>query len=1094
MKRDLNHPPLPDKPTLWRSLSELEKSPGFEQVLLREFPRGADVYQDSGLSKRDFMKLMGASIALAGVGGMAGCRRPEAYLVPFTKGAEWTIPGKFLYYATSMPLREGAMPLVATTVDGRPTKLEGNPLHPASTGATDAFSQASVLDLYDPQRSKQILENGQPTTPEAFAAFVADLAAKKPGGIAILAERKNSPTRERMRGLLEASYPGLLWSEFEPLGASQQRKAIAACFAEGVRLVPKFERADVVLALDSDFLSTSDYGTAYAAGFYTRRNPDQKGAPMNRLYVVENHYTPTGGIADHRLRAKADVIGEVARRLAVRVAAKSSSASLAAVLGACPTADVALDDAWIDACADDLAKNAGRSIITVGVQQPPWVQALVFSINEALGNHGTTILAAETGARPAASIVDLAKAIGAGQVQTLIILGGNPAYNAPADLDFASLLGKVPVVVRLGLFEDETSRLSRWSLPAAHYLETWGDVRAFDGTYSSIQPMVLPLWGGMSELDLCSMLLGQPVSEGPQLVQQTFAALTGATLNPPVVPPLEVPPFAQENANVQWNTFLRDGFLADSAFPLVRPAFNPSGAASLFASATPVKADAIELVFLQSSSVDDGRYACNSWLLETPDFETKVTWDNVALVSPATAKALGIRFNNYSPIYEVPLAFNKLTSDENLHTDTDFDIVADIVEISAGGKSIRAAALVAPGHADGSVSIALGYGRKGVSALLDGVGFDAYPLRESTSPRFRSGVEVKPTGETYALARTQEAKSMHGRDLVREGTLARYAEDPKFPQTMGMDGHIPPNLSLYTNPTLTSKEQWGMAIDLNTCTGCNACVVACQAENNVPVVGKDQVRKNREMAWIRIDRYFAGDPEDPEMLAQAIMCQHCENAPCETVCPVNATVHSEDGLNLMAYNRCIGTRYCANNCPWKVRRFNFFDYNQRPLEELYWGPLAKKGMADSLKMSKNPNVTVRMRGVMEKCTFCIQRIEEAKISRLVEAGPRNSEEFPIKEFKVACQQACPSNSIVFGDIKKEGSRVSRLQKSDRGYTMFKYVNASPRVTYLARIKNPNPAMPRADRVGMANGDPHGSHGSSHSTPGSAEPHKEGAHH
>jgi molybdopterin-containing oxidoreductase family iron-sulfur binding subunit len=309
-----------------------------------------------------------------------------------------------------------------------------------------------------------------------------------------------------------------------------------------------------------------------------------------------------------------------------------------------------------------------------------------------------------------------------------------------------------------------------------------------------------------------------------------------------------------------------------------------------------------------------------------------------------------------------------------------------------------------------------------------------------------------------------------------------------------MDGHIPPNLSLYTNPTLTSKEQWGMAIDLNTCTGCNACVVACQAENNVPVVGKDQVRKNREMAWIRIDRYFAGDPEDPEMLAQAIMCQHCENAPCETVCPVNATVHSEDGLNLMAYNRCIGTRYCANNCPWKVRRFNFFDYNQRPLEELYWGPLAKKGMADSLKMSKNPNVTVRMRGVMEKCTFCIQRIEEAKISRLVEAGPRNSEEFPVKEFKVACQQACPSNSIVFGDIKKEGSRVSRLQKSDRGYTMFKYVNASPRVTYLARIKNPNPAMPRADRVGMANGDPHGSHGSSHSTPGSAEPHKEGAHH
>ena len=488
--------------------------------------------------------------------------------------------------------------------------------------------------------------------------------------------------------------------------------------------------------------------------------------------------------------------------------------------------------------------------------------------------------------------------------------------------------------------------------------------------------------------------------------------------------------------------------------------------------------------------MDDGRYASNSWLQETPDFETKVTWDNVALVSPATAKKLGIKANNFGPIYKVA---------EKLGNDIDFDIVADLIEIKSAGSSVVAAAFVAPGHADDSISLALGYGRAGVSALLDGVGFNAYPLRSTEALRFLTGVEVKATGKTYPLAQTQEHRSMEGRDLFREGPLERYEQDPKFAQTMGMDGHIPPNISLYTHPPLTAQEQWGMTVDLNTCLGCNACVVACQAENNVPVVGKEQVRKNRDMAWIRIDRYFAGEPEDPEMLAQPVMCQHCENAPCETVCPVNATVHSEDGLNLMAYNRCIGTRYCSNNCPWKVRRFNYFDYNQRPLDHLYAGPLAKKGMADSLKMSKNPNVTVRMRGVMEKCTFCIQRIEEAKIARLVEAGARNKNEVPIHQFKMACQQACPSDSLVFGNINDSQSRVSRLRESDRAYVTLKYLNAAPRVSYLARIKNPNPKMPGANRVGKANGDAHGHGDASRGDAdghGSAEPQesKEEAHH
>lgn len=1088
MKRVFNHPPMPEKPTMWRSLAELEKSPGFEQVLQREFPRGADVYQDSGLSKRDFMKLMGASMALAGV-GLAGCRRPEGYLVPFNKGVEWTIPGKFLYYATAMPLRQGAMPLVVGTVDGRPTKIEGNPLHPYNNNnsGTDGFAQASILDLYDPNRSKDITFRGNAVAAEIFEKFLQDTAAAGGQGVAILAENSSSPTRERLRTELEAKFPGLIWAEYEPLGDEETEKAIAACFAPGTRLVPKFERADVVLALDSDFLSSSDKGVGFAAGFYPRRNPDQKGAEMNRLYVVENHFSPVGGFADHRLRCKASQIGEFARQLGGAIAQKTSNSNLSSVVGASPVSDTKFDAHWIDECANDLVAHNGRSIVTVGEQQPAWVQALVFAINDALGNLGTTILAASTGAKAAASIGDLAKAIQAGAVKTLFVLGGNPVYNAPAELNFSELLKKVPTIVRHGLFDDETSKLSTWQVPAAHYLEYWGDARTFDGTYTPIQPMILPLWNGVSELDILAQLAGRAKPVGPELVRETFNQTFSGT-------------------NETWNSLLRVGYQPDTAFATGALALNGGQAVSAL-KGTQAPANGIELVFLQSSSVDDGRYANNSWLQETPDFETKVTWDNVALVSPATAKRLGIKVNNFVWTDALADAINPISAPDVQNEQT-FDIVSDIIEISAGGKTIRAAAIVAPGHADDSISLALGYGRTGVSALMEGVGFDAYPLRTSDARRFRAGVEVKVTGDTYPLARTQEAQSMHGRDLFREGTLDRYHEDPKFAQTIGMDSHIPPNISLYTHPTLTSKEQWAMTVDLNICSGCNACLVACQAENNVPVVGKEQVRKNRDMAWIRMDRYFAGDPDDPEMLAQPVMCQHCENAPCETVCPVNATVHSEDGLNLMAYNRCIGTRYCANNCPWKVRRFNYFDYNERPIHEvkmlglkeqgIYFGPLTKKGMADSLKMAKNPNVTVRMRGVMEKCTFCIQRIEEAKIGRLVQAGARDKNEVPVHEFKTACQQACASDALVFGDKNNPNSRVSRLRQSDRGYVMLKYLNTEPRVTYLARIKNPNPKMPGADRVGRINTEGHHGgegHGDGHDAHGAGAAHKtEEAHH
>jgi MoCo/4Fe-4S cofactor protein with predicted Tat translocation signal len=1049
MKINFHHPAPEKTPRIWRSLRELENDPEFEKHLHTEFPRGADVYQDSGLSKRDFIKLMGASIALAGV-GLTGCRRPESYLVPFTKGVEFTIPGKFLYYATSMPARFGAIPLVATTSDGRPTKLEGNPLHPFSNGGTDTFAQAETLNLYDPHRSKQITENGKPSSREAFDAYVASVAQSDGSNLAILTEPSSSPTRARLRAALQTKFPKLVWAEYDPLAPTAANAANEASFGSSVRLVPQFSRADVILAIDSDFLNPIETGIGYAQGFSARRNPEQKGASMNRLYAVENHYTVTGGMADHRLRCKISETGEFARQLGLALAAATNNAALAEVANAFPASQTSIDPAWIKECAADLAKNAGSSIVLAGPMTPAPVQVLVNAINNALGNIGSTLLPVKADLVPAASIEDLAAAIDKGNVKTLFLMGVNPVYNAPANLGFKELLSKVPDTVHLGFFEDETGTASRWHVPAAHFLESWGDCRTFDGTYTSVQPMILPLWNGVSEIEVLNILSGATAPEGPSLVRETFNAI------------------APQATAESWNAFLRDGFLPESAFQQIQPTFNAATASGLAKKGAPAKADALELVFLQSSSVDDGRYANNSWLLETPDFVTKVTWDNVLMVSPATAVRLGIKTNNFGLLGDVA---------EKMGNDVNYDLIGDIVELSDGKSTIEAAAIVAPGHADDSLSIALGYGRKGVSALMDGVGFDAYPLRSSNSMRFLDGVTIKVTDRNYPIAQTQEHRSMEGRDLVREGSLERYAKDNAFAQTMGMDSHIPPNISLYTHPELNAKDQWGMTVDLNTCTGCNACVVACQAENNVPVVGKDQVRKNRDMAWIRLDRYFAGDSSDPEMLSHAIMCQHCENAPCETVCPVNATVHSEDGLNLMAYNRCIGTRYCANNCPWKVRRFNYFDYNQRPIDELYWGPLAKKGMADSLKMSKNPNVTVRMRGVMEKCTFCIQRIEEAKISRLVEAGPTPASDTPIAPFKVACQQACPNDSIVFGNIADPKSQVSRMRKDPRGYVMFKYLNVSPRVTYLARIRNPNPKMPGADLVGMANGSGH--HGDAH---------------
>ena len=643
------------------------------------------------------------------------------------------------------------------------------------------------------------------------------------------------------------------------------------------------------------------------------------------------------------------------------------------------------------------------------------------------------------------SILQLAADIAGGRIQQLFICGGDPVYNAPRaltfdpsnkqSLDWSDLQKRVPDVVRLGFYEDATSAISKWHVPMAHYLEAWGDALTSEGGYVAIQPMILPLYGGLSEVELINHLLGGPKLEGPELVQQTFHAS-----NPP------------GDFDTAWSQLLRDGFASHVTPTDNPPKFNSNaagGVAHTLWTAPPAPTpNSPEIVLTRSYSIDDGRYINNGWLQEMPDPVTKLTWDNAALVSPDYAKHLGVASGDM-----IEIAITEGTKD----TPPEKGV----------RRNLQIAALVAPGHADNSISIALGYGRKMTGPVGEESGFNGYLLRTTSNPHFITAddktvknVSVKKVGGSFALAVTQEHWSIEGRGLVREATLDHYRGDDEFVKKIAGDDEVPARLpSIYSHPPMTAAQQWGMTVDLNVCTGCSACVIACQSENNIPIVGKLQVTHGRAMHWMRIDRYFAdeknfnedrgGIPEEPEMVHQPMMCQHCENAPCETVCPVNATVHSEDGLNVMAYNRCIGTRYCANNCPFKVRRFNFFDYNQRPIGKTkiagafgvyqeYLGPFTTKGAPDSVKLQKNPNVTVRMRGVMEKCTYCVQRIEEAKIAAMVRAGASDKKQIPRDSFTSACAQACPTEAIVFGDI------------NDPGESRFKNESAEPKLS-AARI-------------------------------------------
>lgn len=1069
----------------WKSLGEQSESPEFQQWLQREFPAGASEFWGDGVSRRNFLQLMGASMALAGL-GMTGCRRPEAHLVASSKTPEWHLPGEFVHYASSFTTRKGSEPLLVTTFNGRPVKVEGNPDHPASQGKTGTFAQASVLNLYDPDRAKSFLKDGKTTDEAAFVAASAEWQkewlATGGAGWAVLSGDMISPTTQRLKEELLSLYPNMLWATYEPAYLGNDLKASAKLFGANTRQRPLIDKARVILSLDADFLSGQHGQVADIRGFAAGRDVEKPESEMNRLYVAESRYTSTGGMSDHRLRLPASHVGHLAAAIGSELGVSASPGNIPGV-----------DPKWIRECARDLKKHAGRALVLVGDEQPVEVHELVAAINRSLGAYGATLEVIDWKQGCGIEISELAETIKAGATRGLIILNGNPVYDAPADLNWAELQKKVSTVVRFSSHLDETSKLSHWQIPAAHYLECWGDGVAADGTYCCQQPMILPLFGGWSESQLLLSLAGRKVTDGPEEVRKTFALVSG------------------RNGDTEWKRFVRDGFLNK---PVAARNTAPAGAVPAIRKAKPLSADNLELVFTPDPSVDDGTWANNGWMQEVPDPITKITWDNAAQISPATADELGLFYKTIKGVE-----------------------TTDVVEISLGGRSIEIAVIVVPGHPDHTLTLPLGYGREVVGKVGQDTGFNVYPLRVNGGCCFTTGATLKKVGRRYGFAITQEHWSMEGRGIVREAPIDMFRKDPNIMYELGMESHTPENRSFYKPPEFDYENfhQWGMTIDLSTCVGCNACTIACQAENNIPIVGKDQVKKGREMHWIRIDRYYTGAskfktdggkeaiPNEPEMVTQPVLCQHCENAPCETVCPVNATVHNEEGLNVMAYNRCIGTRYCANNCPYKVRRFNWFDYNQRQLDQLYftgrlreqgvWGtvkdPLGPKGTEEMLKMSKNPNVTVRMRGVIEKCTFCVQRLEMAKIQHK-SSGVRKDDakvtakdlKIPTDSVKVACQQACPADAIVFGDLSDPKSRVNKVRERQQGYQLLSYLNTRPRITYLGRLRNPNPAMPGADQVGMAliNAKYHGpaaSHGHNGDPGHGKQPHaakSEGGHH
>lgn len=1141
--------------TYWRSTDDLADTPAFREHLEREFQDGASFIGDE--TRRTFLKLMGAGVALATAATIPGCRQPDHKILPYSKNVpEEIVPGKALFYATSMPLPGGgAEGLLIETQTGRPTKVEGNPLHPVNRGKSSVWAQASVLDMYDPDRLKGVQRLVGQTGPafndgyadrtwDDFAAWCAKELppsdAKAGEDLAFIVDRKTSVTLDASKARLKARWPKAMWISHDPLENFAGVEGSRLAFGRPMREVLRLEKANVIVSLDRDFIQFESGSMNHARGFAAKRRPLKPGDAMNRLYAFEAHFSSTGAIADHRFRLSPQQTAAAFVQIAKYVLARrnvDSAAVKAAVDAIGEAKDLAVKAENLQAIAEDLlvTENLGKSAIIVGASQPAWVHALAAAVNGALGNIAkdgpVTYLpmSEDEASASVAALADLTKKLNDGQVKTVFVLGANVVYTAPADLEFAKAFAKAANRLVLSVDVNETVAMATWRLNGTHYLEQWGDTVAVDGTVSPIQPMIAPLYAGKSDIETIAIALGaaKEQAEGYTIVREAWKkVITG-------------------DFERAWRRALHDGVLTlpnaaapDAAKVNFGQVASALGGVKLDAAPTQ---SAMHVAFI-GSLTRDGRFANNAWLNELPDPASKIVWDNAAYISPKTAEAL--------ELYQTAPTEKKQTG--------------RMADITVNGKTTQVVCWALPGVPDNTIVLPLGFGRRTVGLVGQGVGFDTFAVRTSTGQWAAAGATLKPTatGESrYHLATTQNHWSMEGRALIREADKAAWdkfgdktdVKPDAYGRTMTMKfgekleggelNHMPAPLSVMLNPyddkdgknskrsdrpiseypasfpkgpAFTSNPQWGMSIDLSACTGCNVCTIACQAENNIPVVGKIEVNKGREMHWIRIDRYFKTDEHkdynDPSgMIFQPVACVHCENAPCETVCPVNATVHGPEGHNYMVYNRCIGTRYCANNCPYKVRRFNFFDYGvtkfnggylgQETLEGALPGFLASSEktphrlnpnlipprLRDKLdeisRLQKNPNVTVRSRGVMEKCTYCIQRTNEAKIELKIRGIRNNDQGVPDGYVQTACQQACPSNAIVFGDIRdadsvyklddgttRTGSLVHQMREHERTYALLGYLAVKPRTTYMVRVNNPNPSIRKPDET------PFGHHG------------------
>ncbi len=1054
----------------WRSVDEFVDAPEFAEYVKGEFPVHAETWDDS-LSRRNFVKVMGASLALA---GLSGCViQPPEKIVPYVNPPDDMLPGRPMFYATAMTLGGIATGLLGKSFDGRPIKVEGNPDHPGSLGATDTYAQASLLGMYDPDRSQEVRYRGSSSNWQNFmTAIRGEIDANRAdggAGVRFLTETITSPTIQDQFQRLSAEMPNARWYQYEPVNNDNAIAGARLAFGSPVHTIYNFEAAERVLSLDADIFS--GFNVRYIKDYARSRELTAEKQNINRLYAIETTTTLMGAKADHRLAVKPSQMTEIAK-------------AVAAALGVSGAVSSYTENAeWIAAMARDLQAFRGRSLVIAGDHQPPAVHALAHAINAALGNVGTTVsyTAPLTPSEKTQTeqLRELVADIDAGRVKMLVFIGGNAVYNTPSDLKLSlERLEKVPMRVHTGLYFDETAEICQWHVPAKHYLETWSDARAYDGTVTLTQPLVAPLYEGKSEAEIIQLFFrenfdkkdldivrdhwqsrnlspaapaarpvpaaatptnGTGTSGGTPTAANnaTPAATPQATASPAAAPspasaatPTAATPRTFED---NWRKAIHDGFIANSALPLTSVAANTGFLAQ--PTPAPQSNGPIEFTILPDPTVYDGRFTNNGWLQELPKPISKITWENVALVSPATAARL--QLNRGNDPEEISGGERGISFIETRGT----NMSADVLTVRLpGGEVANVPAWISPGQPDDVITLTMGYGRSRAGRVGTGIGYNVFSGLRSDAMQIATGDIVK-TGTKAEIASGQIHFSLEGRDLLRVFEVEEWKKDPE----MGRQKDEYP-LSMY--PTETYHKQyaenykWAMTIDLNACVGCNACVIACQSENNIPVVGKEQVERSREMHWLRIDTYYSGDDINAPGGAhfQPILCQQCELAPCEVVCPVHATVHSPEGLNDMVYNRCVGTRYCSNNCPYKVRRFNFMLYQD-------WD-------TPQYKLMRNPEVTIRSRGVMEKCTFCTQRISQARIE-----AEKDGRRIADGEVVTACQSVCPTNAIVFGDQNDPLSKVAALKQDKRNYNLLNELNTQPRTTYMSALKNMNPEMP-----------------------------------